>query len=378
MGALADYFSKETSTLLLPQLQSFANRANVLIAKINEYEKLNIYQNNNIISELSWLHGNSSKELQKQVIGKTGYFNQAVNTGQRLMQARQALHNQYANQTIQETLIESYKLINEIGEFFTGETIYYSITLPSDHGKISFEMDINTFCKEAINVTYKSGIALKTGNTFMNSLLKNTNVDSYEWSRNSNQFYNEANWNQFEYALKVAAQGGSPITFKAKKNKNGESSIKDNQGVKLESYFHWVNNGIVQKAMISHLTGPTFNNMVKSLLEAAQEGGNNDPYWTQGDIKMNGRQTQIKGAGASVVNTDSLKQQLFRFSMLMSYFKLDGLIEKINENRNKIADSLNEEITRRIQELGTQFLRADSTFITKKDLDFTSVLNELI
>lgn len=261
--------------------------------------------------------------------------------------------------------MESYKLINEIGESLTGEKIDYSITLPNNGTKISFEMSLEQFCKNAITISYGSGINLKTGKSFVTSLLKNKDITSYDWNQNKNKFYSAVNWQKFLYAIRIAIKGkANDIQF-------------NNEGTKLESYFHWVDSGESEYAKVRHLYGGAFNHMVKNLQKAIKEGHNNDPYWTKGDIKMKNKQMQIKGEGASVTSTASLKAQLLRFVMITNYLNFDHLINRIDQTKGKVTSEVKDIMEKHLEILTNQFLRTNTTWITINDLKELMTINDL-
>ena len=331
MKQIEQYFKQETLNEILPKLKKYEVQAKTYIQEIIEYEQQKFTEDELIAKENEWLLAKNQTKKQIRDFEQTMY--------QRLANTRKQIK---MNETkIKTTIVKSYKLINDIGELFH-DKIIYSITLPADANgnKISFEMPINQFLKNAVDISYTNGISLKNTDTLLNKLLKSRSklIQTFDWQQEKNDFYNLTNYNNFLKELNIAAQGKSPIPFV-------------NEGTKLESFFHWVNQGFANKAS-KHLGSDEFNSMVQALKAARDLGHNSNPYWSGGDVNNK----QIKGANADVVDTKSLKQQLLRFVTMTNLLDLNKLSHQLEEARTAIDEAGIEIVTKAVNGLAHAFL----------------------
>lgn len=330
MGEVTQYFQQETVHEILPKLKKYETQAKQYISEIIQYETtMNLYN-----KQEEWFL--TSTQTKAEIIqAERNVYNKLADTRKQIVMD---------NQKIKNTIKNSYKLINNIGELFH-EEIIYSITLPGSNGNITFEMPISQFLKNAVNISYTSGISLKDTSTLLNRLSQSRSqkIKKFDWNDQKNDFYNTVNYNNFLYEIRIAAAGGKIIKF-------------NNEGTKLESFLHWVNEGWVNggytSQSIHHLGESAFNAMVNNLQNARDLGHNNKPYWSEGDVGNK----QVKGAGADVTDTKSLKQQLLRFTTMTSLIDLNSLSKKLESTKNQVDDAGVKEVTKIINGLAHAFL----------------------
>lgn len=339
MGEIINYLQNQTAEYILSKLKDYVRKAKIYINKIDQYEKTLATTS----IQGSWFLP-EGKTSQKVIQAEQKVYAQLQKN------RRQMLVN---NNKIRQVIIDSYVLINHIAELFH-EEITYSITLPptaEGETNITFEMPLSVFVKEAVTVGYATGIRLKKdASALRKQLLASTNKDIsiYDWKDQKNEWYNEQNYQDFLYEIKVARQGKVDINF-------------NKQGNQLESFFHWANANVQKRNMASlakraHLGQADFDSMVSELEKARVLGLNSRPYWSGGDVANK----QIKGADANVTNTQSLKQQLLRFVTIATVLDLSSLEEKINSTKGSINDTCINEVTSKLNGLATTFLKGYS------------------
>lgn len=332
---IRDYLKKQTLNEILPLLKQYESAAKSCIKKIIQYETINSLKD----KEQSWfLAANNTiediRDREKDIYDK-------------LRTAR----NQTKTIDIEKTLQDAYKLLNAIGELFHDE-VQYSITLSKENGtKISFEMPIAQFLKNAVNITYTSGIYLRDSSALLKDLnqSRSSYIQKFDWSKNSNdndkKYYDISLYNRFLYQKQVAIKGGVDINF-------------NTDGNELESYFHWVNEkydlpNYDTLAKQQHLGEELFSAMVSNLKKAKQLGQNSTPFWSGGDVNN----LQIKGNNASVVATETLKKQLLKFVTMTSFLNLKELDKKLNaENLDRLEEiQIQKEIMKKLESFGMGF-----------------------
>lgn len=332
---IRDYLEKQTLNEILPSLKQYESDAKSCIKRIIQYENTNALTD----KYQSW-------------------FLQTRNTDKRILEREHEIYdnlkkarNQVKKTDINKTIQEAYELLNAIGELFHDE-IKYSITLSKEDGtKISFEMPITQFLKNAVNITYTSGIYLRDSSALLKDLNKSRSsyIQKFDWSKNSNdndkKYYDISLYNRFLYQKRVAIKGGVDINF-------------NTDGNELESYFHWVNEkydlpNYDTLAKQQHLGEELFSAMVSNLKKAKQLGQNSTPFWSGGDINN----LQIKGNDASVVATETLKKQLLKFVTMTSFLNLKELDKKLNaENLDRLEEiQIQKEIMKKLESFGMGF-----------------------
>ena len=332
---IRDYLEKQTLNEILPLLKQYESAAKSCIKKIIQYETINSLKD----KEQSWfLAANNTIE---DIRGREKDIYDKLRTAR----------NQTKTIDIEKTLQDAYKLLNAIGELFHDE-VQYSITLSKEDGtKISFEMPIAQFLKNAVNINYESGIKLRNPSALLKDLNKSRSsfIQKFNWSEKSNKddkkYYDILLYNRFLYQKRVAITGGVNIKF-------------NNAGSELESYFHWVNQkyDLINYDILAkrqHLGEKLFSAMVENLKEVQQLGQNSTPFWSGGDVNN----LQIKGNNASVVATETLKKQLLKFVTMTSFLNLKELDKKLNaENLDRLEEiQIQKEIMKKLESFGMGF-----------------------
>lgn len=371
-GQAYEYFKNETRGEVIHKIQNYSIQANELLTEwsaleLAEREQAQITKSVVKLSNLSNNIKNKDKrgmyqDALKPIYGSGG-------TGERFYNAHR---NQFQNLELERQALatKSYLLLNQIGEYITGEQIQYSITLqsPTTGKNITFNMGIQDFLSSAVSFTSKRMDLHGDSTLFKN--FESAGIVGEEWN-NTDELYNQELFDSFaaifDYANAISTNGG-------------QSPKQYNKGQILEGYFYYMQTLIGEFNVLSALNGAAATNhlgagdysvLVNTLdaISIMSAQTNSRGFWTGGDIGN----VQIKGTRASVASYSTLKRQLAKFSVLtnqMNFEKLKGTTEQAASSINAFG---NQAIRQIVSGLFEGFM---ATGVSIEDLNAFSNFNE--
>lgn len=367
MGEIYKYFKDQTLSQISLELRGYTQRAQSILQKLDQEEFLYATSIGTQMAE-GYYYGALNKNIKIDEEGNEKISFKATKQSNKI---RDYLIKE--REQINQTYIEGYVLLNEIGKYFH-KAWNYTIVMYQGNDMYNFTMSQSEFLKY---ITFDfTGAKLKS---FSNKLFNTFNEQSVLGQMKKTQWngkgrYDISLFNNYKDAIDRARI----ILI------NGHEHVpKYNKGQIIEGYFGYTNEStseklkilqnmksIVEKSYEEHL-GEAFD-VLKSIYSALSQQTNSRGFWSGGDTKQQG---QIKGAGASVFNFSTIRNQLEKVIYLFNNLDFSKLENYINNAKGKAKQSLLKASQQILNDVITAF---DQTNLSLSANDIQDQINSII